>query len=548
MAQEQQIVRHFCHMLLWPLQLELASDRLGTGRPWEILRTDGNEAIWKQLDDPLSSDAADFRERHYSEFVTFLPYVQRFLYGEARSSMAAKSVPKPAAMRVFQRNDVAALRITVWPEQPPITLSVTRISLFFFRDIDVVLFGVELHAQELPLSTVMELLYRFGRAYPASWHRSGQGMHNVYRAEWLDAKGSVLARSNTEVREDYMQFVRTHHAPRLAAHWAYLLRPLVQDVSDEPGPLRFRQIEYHRMPLMAYLALDNPRALAREDFIRLGLISYLRPGDALSFREPAVSEFESRYCIDRYWMDTDEGPNSRIICTGHALITIGETQSAFFQDAERGMLASFRHQYFLTFLIAHFHRSALLVFSDRLAAAVNDLDIADTESVRRFKRRIRIHFATFLRFTHRYWFNELSERGQTQTLFTRMKVQLGNDTLFEQVKERVREMSHYLDSDSQRRQSNTVLRLTVVTVFGLIATVATGFLGMNLLAAAEDPFINRLSYFLLVTGGATAATFYAVARSKQLWDFLEALSDERLTWADKFKALVRGFFSPVRPD
>ena len=43
-------------------------------------------------------------------------------------------------------------------------------------------------------------------------------------------------------------------------------------------------------------------------------------------------------------------------------------------------------------------------------------------------------------------------------------------------------MNTYLDADSLRRQANTVVRLTVVTIFGLMGTVTTGFLGMNLLA------------------------------------------------------------------
>ena len=39
-------------------------------------------------------------------------------------------------------------------------------------------------------------------------------------------------------------------------------------------------------------------------------------------------------------------------------------------------------------------------------------------------------------------------------------------------------------ADSLRRQANTVVRLTVVTILGLIGTITTGFLGMNLLAEA----------------------------------------------------------------
>ena len=65
------------------------------------------------------------------------------------------------------------------------------------------------------------------------------------------------------------------------------------------------------------------------------------------------------------------------------------------------------------------------------------------------------------------------------------------DPLYAEVKERIHDMDEYLDSDSLRRQANTVVRLTVVTVFGLIGTVTTGFLGMNLIAAADEPLATK---------------------------------------------------------
>jgi hypothetical protein len=83
-----------------------------------------------------------------------------------------------------------------------------------------------------------------------------------------------------------------------------------------------------------------------------------------------------------------------------------------------------------------------------------------------------------------------------------------------------------------------VLRLTVVTTFGLIGTVVTGFLGMNLIAAAEQPPGLKLLYLLLVLVPTIGITFYTVARSKALSDFLEALSDERLSTSAKFRALL----------
>ena len=107
-------------------------------------------------------------------------------------------------------------------------------------------------------------------------------------------------------------------------------------------------------------------------------------------------------------------------------------------------------------------------------------------------------------------------------------------------------MNEYLDSDSLRRQANTVLRLTVVTTFGLIGTVATGFLGMNLFSHSDQPPGVKLLYFLIVLVPTVAMTFYTVARSKALSDFLEALSDERLSVSAKFRALLAVVRRPRR--
>ena len=56
-----------------------------------------------------------------------------------------------------------------------------------------------------------------------------------------------------------------------------MLHPLVLDPSEEEGLLRYRQIEFHRMPLMAFLSVDDPRGMSREDWLRLGLVATLHP-------------------------------------------------------------------------------------------------------------------------------------------------------------------------------------------------------------------------------------------------------------------------------
>lgn len=538
LSQPDHLVRHFRDVLVWPVQIKPGFTGENVARIHERITGSGH---WTPVDDEFTTDPADFQERHYKEFVAFLPYVQRFLYGDGRSAAGDGPPSRSAPMAVYRRTDVAGLKVVLRPDEAPISLRIAHVDLYLFLDLDVAMLNVEVAADDLPLATALELLYRFGRAYPTGWDTSGQGVHNVHRSELLDREGHVLATSDSEKRERYLRFVCEHRTPCVGALWSWLLRPLVQDAERGDGDLSYRLIEYYRMPMMAYLALDEPRSLSREDFIRIGFVANLPSRDPLPAKDPAVIRFERLHCEDRFWTDSDDGPNSRFICTGNALVLVGEAGSDYFRDPEHGFLARFRHQYFLVFLIAHFHRAALLSFSDGLASAVNELDIRNNESVRRFKRRIRHSFEAFLRFTHRYWFHEVSEQGLVQALFQRTTRLLRNDELFGHVKDQVREMSAYLDSDSQRRQSGTVLRLTVVTIFGLIATVVTGYFGMNLFNFPEVPDTYKLLQLGLVSASTLTLVLFAVARSKRLSDFLEALSDERLPRRAKWAALNRVF-------
>ena len=532
-------VKQFRQALLWPLRLVPVQGSEGQhAKPWQLLADLGDASPWREVVDEYSGGSGRFHERHYNEFVSFLPYVQRFLYGEGRSQKGAGA---GSPMRVFRRSDVQSLRAVPHPGALPVKLDIAHVDLYFFLDLDLVLLNVEASASDLTLAQAQDLLYRFGRGYPASWDAQGHAQHCLFSAEWLGREGQVLSRSDANERALFMAHVSEHRAPRVAAHWAWLLRPLVGDHSGEAGKLRYRQIEYYRMPQLAFLALDNPRALSRNDFIRLGLVtgpSASSDDHGAPYAPEHLGDFEKRYCYDRFWTDSGAAPNTRYLCSGHSLLVLGDAHSAFFVCPERGVLAQFRHQHFMLFLIAHFQKAALLMFSDRLAEALKNLDIADAASVRGFKRTIRASFAGFLRFTHRYWFHEVSEQAQVRALFRMCADHLGTDALYAEVKERIAEMNAYLDADSLRRQANTVVRLTVVTIFGLIGTVTTGFLGMNLLAEADAPLGRKLWIFAIVFVLTLVLTFYTMAKSKRLSDFLDVISDERATVWQKIGALA----------
>jgi hypothetical protein len=545
--------------LLWPLRLMQASGSGGAEEaaaaraPWQALRDLGERSPWREQSDEYTGDAEGFHERHYNEFVTFLPFVQRFLYGHGRAARGhgdAGAAGSP--MRIFRRTDIAAARVVPRPGDPPVTLSVVHIDLYFFYGVEVVLLNVEVASEDLPLPLAQDLMYRFGRAYPPGWDAAGQPLHCLAGFEWLDAQGRVLVTSDAQDRETFLRHVAEHRAPRIARHWEFVLAPLVNHHSMAEGPLRYRQIEYYRMPMTAYLALDDPRRLSRHDFIRLGLVtggnealaSAAAPGGPLPFSEAHLADFELQFCYDRFWADAGAAPHTRYLCSGLALVVVGTAGSEFYRCKDRGVLAQFRHQHFLLFLIAHLQKATLLMYSDRLAEALTAMDVTSPSSVKRFKRQIRLTYVGFLGFTHRYWFHEVSEQAHVKALFHMCTRHLGIDALYEEVKERVRDMNSYLDADSLRRQANTVVRLTVVTIFGLVGTVTTGFLGMNLLAEADASIARKVALFFAIFVPTIALTMYTMVKSKRLSDFLDVVSDERVRAWPKFKAFFAVWRSP----
>jgi hypothetical protein len=541
---DAKLVRQFRQILLWPLQLRPIREGAQIQEHWELLERDAPDNPWGEARDAFGCAPGEFKLRHYSEFVTFLPYVRRFLYGDPNSGRA-RGAESP--IRVFRRTDVAKVRMSYPGVADPVTFNVEHVDLCFFYDIDIVILVVEIFAGDLSLTRVQDTMYRFGRAYPTYWE-GNRGGHCLDRAEWLSADDKVLAVSDYEQRDQYLATVSRFRAPHIAAHWEFLLKPLVPDHSEQKGLIRYRQIEYGRMPLSTYVAMDNARSLTRADFIRLGLVTAAGSSDALPYSERYVHDFEYRYCFDQFWNEQrSDRPGTRFMSCGHAFAMVGDASEEFFVDCDGGLLGQFQHQYFLLFLIPHFHKAALLMLSDRMVDALNRLDIHDAESVKRFKRVIRQLLEIFLRFTHRYWFHEVSDQPQAKELYRMTADSLGTDRLYAEIREEIEDMSDYLESDTLRRQANTVVRLTVVTVFGLLGTIVTGIFGMNLFGFADLPLLWHTVLLLAATVAVAVLLAYTLIKSKRLSDFLEAISDERLPARAKLQSLLDVWRKPRRP-
>lgn len=527
-------IRHFRQILVWPLQLMPLKEGAQIQDHWEILQKPGDDNPWQEVQDEFANPT-DFQERHYNEFVAFLPFAQRMLYGEGKGCGAPGG---ESPIRVFRRKDVAKARVT-FPDagESRYELAVAHVDLYFFHDLDVAILVVEVSADELPLERAHEILFRLGRSYPTYWDNNGRGGNCFSRVEWLDDEGRVLAASDYERRDKYLAYVCRHRAPCVSSHWEYLLQPLVLHHSDRSGPIRYRLVEYHRMPVCAFLTLDDPPILTRGDFMRLALLSAPGPSQVEPLPDRLGWDFERQYCYDRFW-GTSTGAPTRALCNGESFVMVASATEALYPGGGPDLKELFRHQYFLVFLLSHLHKASLFMMADRLLQALNRLAVGDAESVRVFKRDIRQMKEIFLRYTHRYWHHELSDQLMAKALYRMCNEHLGTARLYSEVRDEIEEMNAYLDSDSVRRQANMVIRLTVVTIFGLIGTVATGLLGMNLLAESDNPVWVRVLMFFAALLPTIGLTSYTIMKSKRLADFLDALSDERLSSRAKLGALV----------
>ena len=451
------VVRTFHQILLWPLQLLPLKEGSQIHHHWELLGK-GPGRVWKEVDDEFCADPDAFKERHYREFVTFLPFVQRLLYGEGakRRSMAAYG---ESPIKVYRRIDVTKARIGFPGRDAPVVFDIRHVDLYFFYDVDLVILAVEVSGSDLPLDVVQDSLHRFGRAYPAGWTEQGDAINCPRKVEWLAADDRVLAVSDYEDRKQYLASVCRERAPPLASHWQYLLNPMAADHTGQTRSLRFRHLENYRMPLMAYLAVDHPEQLTRGDFARLAYAS--APGDrqTLPFSEEYLARFEENHCYDRYYDEARSGTglSTRVMCCDHAFLIVGDAARSVFTDAERGVLGQFRHQFFLLVLIAHMHKAALLMMSDRLVQAVTRLNLDQQKTVQRFRAETRSLLEIFLRFTHRYWFLDVSDQVQTRDVFHGIVKHLGTERLYAEIREELKDMGSYLDSDLLRRQSNIFL-------------------------------------------------------------------------------------------
>ena len=536
MIADAKIVREFHHTLLWPITLRPLRRESGADAVhyWDVLKR--KPGPWKYAADTLLIEDESC-VAGYEEFVYFLPYVQRFLYGVGDAGRGAQS-----SLYAFTREDIAKVEVELVKDAQTIHLDVLRARLYFFYDIDVAVAVLEVAGKDIPLADAVELIDRFGRPYAPAWESLDRGAHCPYRVAFRGHDGALLSQSDYGDRDKFIDLVRSERQTPLSMHWEFFLSPLVPAYLSG-GTIKYDQIENKRIPIMSYLSFDDPTQLTRGDMIRLGFAAKWGDSATLPYSKRYLADFESQYCYDRYWDPDDPTTDmdTRYIFCGvsFAMITRAGQQAQ--------LLGQFRHQFYQIGLIANFNKAALLSLSNRFSRAVERLNVRSYESVKQFKKQVRETLEVFLRFNHRYWFHEISNQVQASDFFQRWSHQLGSDALYQEVREEARDINEYLDADRMRKQTDNAMRLTVVSSCGMVGTVVTGFLGMNLYSHSDLPALEKILIFAVVFIPTTALALYTVIISRRIANFMEALSSEGLTWGEKVGTLKQ-IFSTSRRD
>src|SRR5262249_8797066 len=130
------VVRHARQIFMWPVYLLPIKADAPVQDHCAYLLKSAPGGVWQEVADEFTGDPRQFHERHYNEFVTFLPPVQRFLYGQGVGKAVARGYGE-SPIRVLRRTDIDCVRVTLSRDSTPVTFKIAHIDLYFFYDIDV---------------------------------------------------------------------------------------------------------------------------------------------------------------------------------------------------------------------------------------------------------------------------------------------------------------------------------------------------------------------------------------------------------------------------
>jgi hypothetical protein len=444
------VVRDFRVILLWPLRIEghgkLFVDRkdpdVGAAK-WlssysEWIKSTG---VWVEIPD-YYKDAGrahePTEEERYSEFLYFHPFIQRCFY----------SPEQP--VRTLKRTDIRAARVVLGGRDHPWLCGVERLNLFLFPT-DIAILAIQLDnpvaegpANPFFLSDAMDFLDWVRRIYPP-WFDTRDGKLSSggtpTSVEWIGAQNDRRGdASNYQSTTDFLEFVREKRTTPVASHWRTLLEPLLPMGTSRGEPyLTYAQVEDDRLPLCASVAVDDPRSISHQDWVRLAFCDSHGNSEEWPYSSKFLRDFERQNCYDRFWEahddpDPKKSKTTRFLISGYSFITVGRRGDWFF---DANVVEHLQQHYFLLCVLAHLQKASLLSFWSRLAAMLHEheQDGQNRASQTRLIEAQEWLLHDLTDFVSRFYFREVSNQLQAIELFDIIGAKLRIKELFQDVVE-----------------------------------------------------------------------------------------------------------------
>lgn len=547
---------------LWPVRMSAQGD-LGAARQniernsasWLNLYADvlGNGGNWKLVEDYYASPVKTERDGidlpatpqlgtpapsqgRYAEFLYFHPYIHSIFY-EADEQRSAK---------ILERVDIEQLRVVLrhGDKCPEWCLQVLEVKLFLFPT-DIAILAVRVaepracDAAGNPiaflLSDAMDFMDYTRRVYPPYWDDQSCSWGRVpVSMKWIRRNGTELGVSDFRSVNAFENKAKLHEVP-VAAHWLSLLDGFQPAPSEGDAPvhgtegaetttsagLLFSQVEDDRLPILAYLAVDEPAKISQGDWLRLAYCDDFGPwsdSNGFAYSKPFLEETTKGLFYDRFW-DPDRGCTTRYSFVDYAFVVVGATRDGFFRKVVR---SHFRQHYLVLALLAHLQKASLLGYWSDLSKMVQQFSQAPPSldsKVKLDKAQQRL-LNDLTDFVSRFYFIEVSNQLQAKEMFDLWRSRLGIEKLFAEVVEQSKFVAAVI---ADRRQSE-------IRVAEKRQQEAIG----NLTAAAQ---------YLLppATAAAVVALFLAVPGVSEAMKFWASGSSMIVRWEPAMRAAGIGF-------
>lgn len=511
----------FRQIMLWPLALHphpAGADviRGEVTRVVDLLTAAAvPDAPWQPVDDPAAhigpppdGDQAGWRAECYAEGVYFHEFVQGFLFSE-RTPRVVGAGSDDVPFRLFRRSDIVAVDVTLgeWVdgrEARTLHLEVERINLYLFRTGAAILVVETVHdrnvaANDLMLDVAQDCHDQFRRVYvpfalqgrrppglvvqSVVWHRKDD------RPQPFDIDASAV----TAMIDSYKpgpidpDTDLGKRTPPLFEHWNWLLPkelPLANaDRGIAPGQSYWRQVVDERMPTITTvsvtpadgeLATRDPlhfyNATSEGDLMRLCFADSAGSPSTLPYDRRSLVDFEKNHMYQAF---RERG--TLYMGSGFAFVAYGAGRDFDTYVAAQHM----RRHYFQLGLLAHLELASLLGLSSRISSVVMEYH-PSRDDEKKLEDAMRTIQAEYLQFLHRFRFTGASNHVQAQAITDLWRRHLRLPEVFKDLHEEITSATDYLFNRATSRGAETVERLQVLGILGLMLALTFGLLSANL--------------------------------------------------------------------